>query len=229
MDRTHTKLLSPLRSCQQWLKPAEAANLARLAPLNGAGRLQLCELERRVSFSATPIGVETLVNSTTAGVQETPMESAQAVAADANGNFVVTWTSDDASGKGVFAQRFNAAGVAQGSEFQVNSETSQDQQYASVAMDQAGNFVVTWTSTDKTDQATESMPSDTTLQAMLRGANSSSTPTPPMINSNHRSQLTAAATSWWPGPALDRMAMVGAFMPKLSMCVGCACRKANFE
>ena len=45
------------------------------------------------------------------------------VAMTANGDFVVTWTSDgqDGSGQGVYAQRFNASGVAQGSEFRVNT------------------------------------------------------------------------------------------------------------
>ena len=62
---------------------------------------------------ATPAGGEFSVNSTTSGLQETHAESPNAVAADASGNFVVVWTAPDANGTGVFAQRYDSAGVAQ--------------------------------------------------------------------------------------------------------------------
>ena len=67
---------------------------------------------------------------------------------DAAGNFVVTWTgsSQDGSGQGVYGQRYDAAGTAVGGEFQINTYVSSDQQYSTVAMDNAGNFVVTWSS-----------------------------------------------------------------------------------
>jgi hypothetical protein len=112
------------------------------------------ELEDRMLLSATPLGVETLVNSTTAGTQQTFAETPQAVASDASGNYVVAWSSlnQDGSGWGVYAQRFNAAGVAQGGEILVNSATANDQQYAAVAMDADGDFVVVW-STDASGDA----------------------------------------------------------------------------
>jgi len=93
---------------------------------------------------ASPAGSEFLVNSTISGIQETHSRSLDAVAADASGNFVVVFTATDVDGTGVFAQRYNAAGVAQGSEFRVNSTIANEQNHASVAMDDAGNFVVTW-------------------------------------------------------------------------------------
>jgi hypothetical protein len=70
------------------------------------------------------------------------------VAMDANGNFVVTWESDtqDGSSTGIYAQRFNAGGTKLGGEFLVNQNTSDKQDNAKVAMDSAGNFVVTWSS-----------------------------------------------------------------------------------
>ena len=46
---------------------------------------------------------------------------------------------------GVYAQRLNAAQL-QGSEFQVNTYTSNGQRFAAVAMDSAGDFVITWSS-----------------------------------------------------------------------------------
>ena len=64
---------------------------------------------------------------------------------DADGDFVVTWSShgQDGSGWGVYAQRYNAAGVTQGGEFRVNTTTANTQGSPTVAMDADGDFVVT--------------------------------------------------------------------------------------
>ncbi len=92
-----------------------------------------------------------VVNTTVDGIQQTSWQSPQAVAADADGNYVVVWTKQTASGWDVYARRFNAFGNAQGDEFLVNSATSSgdhtvgDQMYATVAMNADGSFVVTWT------------------------------------------------------------------------------------
>jgi len=104
-------------------------------------------LEPRVLLAAA-LGSEFQVNTTTVNSQRTFAESPQSVATDANGNFVVTWASfgQDGNGDGVYAQRYNAAGAAQGSEFRVNSFTTGSQLNSTVAMDADGDFVVTWTS-----------------------------------------------------------------------------------
>ncbi|MFO1430156.1 MAG: hypothetical protein U1F76_08460 [Candidatus Competibacteraceae bacterium] len=84
------------------------------------------------------------VNTTTTGRQWYP-----AVAMDAAGDFVVAWQSQgqDGSGWGIYAQRYNAAGVPQGSEFPVNTYTTNDQKSPAVAMDATtGDFVVVWES-----------------------------------------------------------------------------------
>ncbi len=90
---------------------------------------------------AQAAGPEFQVNTYTTGSQY-----AAQVASDENGNFVVVWTSDgqDGSGFGVFGQRFNGAGVAQGGEFQVNTYTTGKQYFPAVASDPSGNFVVVW-------------------------------------------------------------------------------------
>ena len=106
-------------------------------------------LEPRVLLSASPIGSEFQVNTTTAGDQLTNTSGqGGSTAMDADGDFVVTWTSNgqDGSGSGVYAQRFNAAGAAQGSEFQVNTTTAGGQRFSTVAMDADGDFVITWES-----------------------------------------------------------------------------------
>jgi len=98
---------------------------------------------RHFNSSGVPQGSDFQLNSYTTGVQWFP-----AVASDANGNFVVVWQSygQDGSDYGVFGRRFNAAGVAQGSEFRVNSYTTNMQNYAKVASDANGGFVVVWLS-----------------------------------------------------------------------------------
>ncbi|MBI3155174.1 MAG: cadherin-like domain-containing protein, partial [Burkholderiales bacterium] len=99
---------------------------------------------QRFDAAGTAQGVEFLVNTTTAGGQSGP-----AIAVAPSGDFVITWTGsgqDPDASSGIYAQRYDASGVAQGGEFRVNSYTLGTQQLASAAMDAAGNFVVTWAS-----------------------------------------------------------------------------------
>ena len=100
---------------------------------------QVESLEARRLLSASPVGGEFQVNTTTNGDQ-VPNPLGGATAMDSSGDFVVTWTSNS----DVYAQRYNAAGVAQGGEFQVNTTQSLSH-YSTVAMDPNGDFVVTWT------------------------------------------------------------------------------------
>ena len=91
---------------------------------------------------------ETPVNTTTVGDQSFP-----AVAIDHSGSYVVAWSGfgtqtgqKDTSGSGgVFYQRFNAAGTAQGDETRANNVTEGSQQSPSIGSDARGNFVIVWT------------------------------------------------------------------------------------
>lgn len=67
------------------------------------------------------------------------------------GEFVIAWTSDsqDGSTGGVYAQRYDANGVAVDGEFLVNTTTAGHQDYASVSLNAAGEFVITWSSYDQ--------------------------------------------------------------------------------
>ncbi|HUQ69685.1 MAG TPA: hypothetical protein VM165_09190, partial [Planctomycetaceae bacterium] len=99
---------------------------------------------QRYNAAGAAQGSEFHVNTYTTSSQRYPK-----VALDADGDFVVTWSSftqDDGTGFGVYAQRYNAAGVAQGSEFRVNTYTTNSQIFSTVAMDADGDFVVSWTS-----------------------------------------------------------------------------------
>jgi hypothetical protein len=93
-------------------------------------------------------GSEFPVNSyTTLGQTESD------VAMNSSGDFVVTWTSygQDTYNLGVFAQRYDSSGAAQGSEFQVNSYTTLDQFGPCVAMNESGEFIIAWTSSNPLD------------------------------------------------------------------------------
>ena len=100
---------------------------------------------RRYDASGTPISGQTLVNTTTAGQQNYSQ-----IAMDDAGNFVIVWRSLDQEGGagnntwGIYAQRYNASGTKIGSEFQVNSTISGDQDEPRIAMDASGNFVIVW-------------------------------------------------------------------------------------
>ncbi|MBC8116758.1 MAG: hypothetical protein H7062_20375, partial [Candidatus Saccharimonas sp.] len=86
-------------------------------------------LESRQLLSASPAGSEFMVNTTTAENQSVFSELGGATAMDADGDFVVVWSSflQDGSGYGVYAQRYNRAGLAQGGEFLVNTTTANNQ------------------------------------------------------------------------------------------------------
>jgi hypothetical protein len=91
-------------------------------------------------------GNEFQVNTYTTLIQINP-----SVAIDNDGDFVITWASgypyggnQDGSGYGIYAQRYNASGLAQGSEFRVNSYTTGSQNYPAVAINNSGDFIITW-------------------------------------------------------------------------------------
>ena len=66
----------------------------------------------------------------------------------ADGGFVVVWASDDQDGDGygVYGQRYDAAGVAVGTEFIVNSYTVANQESPDVISLADGGFIVSWES-----------------------------------------------------------------------------------
>jgi hypothetical protein len=94
---------------------------------------------------AAPVFGERQTNSFVSGSQEDP-----AVAALADGGYVIVWGSDgqDGSASGVFGQRYNADGVLVGPEFLVNSNVLGSQIDPQVAGLAGGGFVVTWTDQD---------------------------------------------------------------------------------
>jgi hypothetical protein len=97
---------------------------------------------RRFDTQGSPLGPEFLVHSSTAGNQ-----FFGSVAMGPTGAFVVVWNSTPTTGaRGIFARLFDAAGVAQGPEFRVNSDTAADYYEGGprVTRDATGRFTVVW-------------------------------------------------------------------------------------
>ncbi len=118
---------------------------------NAAGQ----ELPPAAGTQGAGVGNEFQINTTIDGRQQNPD-----LAMDANGRFVVVWEDqegNDGDGLGIFGKRYDASGQelppapgtqgsGQGNEFQVNTLVTGSQLTQAVAMDNAGNFLVTWTS-----------------------------------------------------------------------------------
>jgi len=97
---------------------------------------------RLFNAAAQPIGPIFTVQkaSSTAASHPTP-------AMDDAGNFVVAWNATQGGqGDEVYAQRYNAAGAAQGKKLTVNTYSSRGQHDPSVDVDADGDFLVAWTS-----------------------------------------------------------------------------------
>lgn len=128
----------PVFSKEQW-KSAKRDRSPRRKTLVLATTLSFERLEARWLLSASPtIDGPFLVTPTTTGTAIFP-----ATAMDAAGDFVVVWQNNN----GIFAQRYDASGAAEGTQVQVSGDTPLNFN-PSVAMDAAGDFVVAWTSPD---------------------------------------------------------------------------------
>lgn len=99
--------------------------------------------QQRYDVNGDMAGGETVVNTYATANQEEP-----SVAALAGGGWVVTWGSDgaDGNGYGICQQRYDAQGVAAGSEIQVNTFTTGRQASSSVTGLADGGWVVAWAS-----------------------------------------------------------------------------------
>ncbi len=84
---------------------------------------------------------EFLINTTTTGNQQKP-----SVTALADGDFIVTWESGSSSDTDIYGQRFDVDGNTVGSEFAINTHTSDNQTQPIVTGLSDGSFLVAWVS-----------------------------------------------------------------------------------
>jgi hypothetical protein len=96
---------------------------------------------QRYDADDNAVGGEFRISTTTAGAQYEAR-----VVGLTNGGFVAVWRSDnqDGSSAGVYAQRYDAAGVAVGGEFRINETTAGGQYQPDVTALADGAFAVTW-------------------------------------------------------------------------------------
>jgi hypothetical protein len=134
-------------------------------------------LARRYDAAGAPRGSSFRVNTYTTHDQVWPF-----VASDPAGNFIVTWYTwqgwpfdvpAEASG-----QRYDTSGVAVGSEFRIGSSPTFQTWDAVAAFDDAGDFVVTWTSDAQDGSQTGIFARRYDASGAPRGASSRSTPSP---------------------------------------------------
>ena len=95
---------------------------------------------QRFAANGTRRGSEFQINTITTGYQFSP-----SVSIKADNSFVVVWSTEDGSGYGVAGQLFDASGAKVGAEFLVPDVTGGDQQAAAVRARPTGEFIVTWT------------------------------------------------------------------------------------
>ena len=125
------------------------------APATGLDRVYVAMYNADGSPSARKPAAFAVTPTVAAGVSQ----RYATVACDGDGDFVVTWTQVGTNGYGdVYGCRFNSVGVAQTAigtnsdgSFRLNTYTANNQQWSNVAMDTAGNFIVTWTSYGQED------------------------------------------------------------------------------
>jgi hypothetical protein len=96
---------------------------------------------RRFDATGAPLTADFPVNTYTASDQSNP-----AIAVDPEGNFVCTWQSrgQDGANFGVYAQAFDSSATKVGTEFLVETVTTNAQTHPAIATRDRGNFVVTW-------------------------------------------------------------------------------------
>ena len=101
---------------------------------------------QRYASDGSTQSAEFQVNTYTTSSQVYP-----SVAADADGKFVVVWQSSGSSGTdtgstSIQGQRYASDGLTLGTQFQVNTNTTNNQTNPSVAAEANGDFVVAWDS-----------------------------------------------------------------------------------
>ncbi|MBD2679855.1 MULTISPECIES: hypothetical protein [Nostoc] len=108
---------------------------------NGAGGDSSGIYFQRFNAAGTALGGETLVNTAS-----TDLETQPAVAMNPSGAFVVAYTVSTGLDSEVFVRLYNSSGVVVSNPIQVNVTTTSAQNSPVVAIDNNGNFVVVWES-----------------------------------------------------------------------------------
>ncbi|AXQ30421.1 choice-of-anchor D domain-containing protein [Solimonas sp. K1W22B-7] len=97
-------------------------------------------LARRIAFDGTPLTAPFAIEDGSNGSSRWP-----AIASDAHGNFVVAWGSSwTFNDQAIYARRYDAAGNPLDAAVQVSTENGSPHGGAAVAMNPAGDHIVSW-------------------------------------------------------------------------------------
>jgi len=101
---------------------------------------------RRFDAVGTALGNDQEVTSSP--ISYLTFSTKPAVAMDGSGNYVVAWENyDEINGdEDIYARRFAADGIADGTDFRVNTTIANDQAAVALTMNTAGDFVISWQS-----------------------------------------------------------------------------------
>lgn len=126
-----------------------------------------------------------------------------AVATDQYGGAVVVWEHPDGDAQGITGLMYDLYGKPIGSDFQINSETTNSQVKPDIAILPSGNFVVTWQSDSPEDSAIFAVLSD--LYGKPIGSdfqvNTIERASDPAIGADAEGNFVIAWTGLaWPGP-----------------------------
>ena len=95
---------------------------------------------QRYNSAGTAQGVNIKANDVGIADQAKPT-----IAMDGGGSFVIAWENHRYNNKGIYYQRYNSAGTAQGVNTKANDDSGSTYQwYPAIAMDGVGNFVIVW-------------------------------------------------------------------------------------
>jgi hypothetical protein len=119
--------------------------------IGGTAAYSIAVRSRLATTIATPAGATQQVNTQTASTQ-----SDVAMAADAQGNYVIAWTSlgRDGDGSSIVARRFAADGTPLGDDFLVNQFSAGNQSGPAIGVEAGGAFVIAWTSSGQDGSGT---------------------------------------------------------------------------
>jgi hypothetical protein len=141
---------------------------------------------RHFNSAGVPLGGDFHVNSFIPNTQSFPT-----VAMNAAGDFLIAWeSSGQEDGRGIYAQRFNAAGVPQAGEFRANTYTTGDQYHARAAIAADGRFIIAWSSDGQDGSGWGNYAQAFTASGAPDG-------------SEFRVNRHAAGNQLWPSPAYD--------------------------
>jgi hypothetical protein len=100
---------------------------------------------QRYDAAGNPVGPNRQVNEEASRIRD---PTTPAVAADAEGNFVIAWTDNRIHSWDIYCQRFDASGRALGPNEMVNigDGYDSDQRSPAVAMNSRGDYVIAWMS-----------------------------------------------------------------------------------